>query len=62
MWGQELMNEESVFEVFTCYITSQPNSSGHKVDEMDSDSASTMADPNASKLLPMSLVINVISI
>uniref|UniRef100_A0A671X1A9 Methylenetetrahydrofolate reductase (NADPH) n=1 Tax=Sparus aurata TaxID=8175 RepID=A0A671X1A9_SPAAU len=31
MWGQELMNEESVFEVFTCYITSQPNSSGHKV-------------------------------
>lgn len=62
MWGQELMNEESVFEVFTCYITSQPNSSGHKVDEMDSDSASTRADPNASKLLPMSLVINVISI
>lgn len=36
MWGQELMNEESVFEVFTCYITGQPNSSGHKVDEMDS--------------------------
>lgn len=62
MWGQELMNEESVFEVFTCYITSQPNSSGHKVDEMDSDIVSTRADPNASKLLPVSLVINVISI
>lgn len=34
MWGEELMNEESVFEVFTCYITAQTNRSGHKVDEM----------------------------
>uniref|UniRef100_A0AAQ6IGS5 Methylenetetrahydrofolate reductase (NADPH) n=1 Tax=Anabas testudineus TaxID=64144 RepID=A0AAQ6IGS5_ANATE len=31
MWGEELMNEESVYEVFTCYITGQPNRSGHKV-------------------------------
>lgn len=31
MWGEELMNEESVFEVFTSYITAQPNSKGHKV-------------------------------
>lgn len=31
MWGEELMNEESVFEVFTSYITTQPNSKGHKV-------------------------------
>ncbi|XP_076596827.1 methylenetetrahydrofolate reductase (NADPH) [Chaetodon auriga] len=31
MWGEELMNEESVYEVFTCYITGQPNCSGHKV-------------------------------
>uniref|UniRef100_A0A3P9DH30 methylenetetrahydrofolate reductase (NADPH) n=1 Tax=Maylandia zebra TaxID=106582 RepID=A0A3P9DH30_9CICH len=26
-----LQNEESVFEVFTCYITAQPNRCGHKV-------------------------------
>ncbi|KAM9855431.1 methylenetetrahydrofolate reductase (NADPH) [Aulostomus maculatus] len=31
MWGEELMSEESVYEVFTCYITAKPNSSGHKV-------------------------------
>lgn len=31
MWGEELMNEESVFEVFTCYITAQPNCNGYKV-------------------------------
>ncbi|XP_044068745.1 methylenetetrahydrofolate reductase [Siniperca chuatsi] len=31
MWGEELMNEESVYEVFTCYITAQPNLGGHKV-------------------------------
>uniref|UniRef100_A0A8P4K9G4 MTHFR SAM-binding regulatory domain-containing protein n=1 Tax=Dicentrarchus labrax TaxID=13489 RepID=A0A8P4K9G4_DICLA len=31
MWGEELINEESVYEVFTCYITAQPNSRGHKV-------------------------------
>lgn len=34
MWGEELMNEESVFEVFTSYITAQPNSKGHKVHEV----------------------------
>lgn len=34
MWGEELMNEESVFEVFTSYITTQPNSKGHKVRKM----------------------------
>lgn len=34
MWGEELMNEESVFEVFTSYITTQPNSKGHKVHKM----------------------------
>ncbi|KAF3859883.1 hypothetical protein F7725_000138 [Dissostichus mawsoni] len=31
MWGEELKNEESVYEVFTCYITAQENQSGHKV-------------------------------
>lgn len=31
MWGEELKNEESVFEVFTSYITAQHNSKGHKV-------------------------------
>uniref|UniRef100_A0A7N8WXK1 Methylenetetrahydrofolate reductase (NADPH) n=1 Tax=Mastacembelus armatus TaxID=205130 RepID=A0A7N8WXK1_9TELE len=31
MWGKELMNEDSVYEVFTCYITGQPNRNGHKV-------------------------------
>ncbi|KAJ8388066.1 hypothetical protein AAFF_G00146840 [Aldrovandia affinis] len=31
MWGEELMSEESVFEVFTSYITAQPNRGGHKV-------------------------------
>lgn len=31
MWGEELLNEESVYEVFTCYITAQPNRRGHKV-------------------------------
>uniref|UniRef100_W5MEH5 Methylenetetrahydrofolate reductase (NADPH) n=2 Tax=Lepisosteus oculatus TaxID=7918 RepID=W5MEH5_LEPOC len=31
MWGEELMNEESVFEVFTNYITAQPNCAGNKV-------------------------------
>lgn len=31
MWSTELMNEESVYEVFTCYITGQPNRNGHKV-------------------------------
>lgn len=34
MWGEELMNEQSVFEVFTSYITTQPNSKGHKVHKM----------------------------
>ncbi|KAL7827499.1 hypothetical protein SRHO_G00332170 [Serrasalmus rhombeus] len=31
MWGEELTREESVYEVFTNYITSQVNQSGHKV-------------------------------
>ncbi|KAA8591232.1 hypothetical protein FQN60_002175 [Etheostoma spectabile] len=31
MWGEELLSEESVYEVFTCYIAAQPNRSGHKV-------------------------------
>lgn len=31
MWGEELLSEESVFEVFTCYITAQSNRSGQKV-------------------------------
>ncbi|XP_071623343.1 methylenetetrahydrofolate reductase (NADPH) isoform X2 [Heliangelus exortis] len=31
MWGEELTSEESVFEVFTCYITGEPNKNGHKV-------------------------------
>lgn len=31
MWGEELLSEESVFEVFTCYITAQTNRSGQKV-------------------------------
>uniref|UniRef100_A0ABM5EKD0 methylenetetrahydrofolate reductase (NADPH) n=1 Tax=Pogona vitticeps TaxID=103695 RepID=A0ABM5EKD0_9SAUR len=31
MWGHELTNEESVFEVFRCYIAGEPNKDGHKV-------------------------------
>ncbi|KAG8568417.1 hypothetical protein GDO81_013991 [Engystomops pustulosus] len=31
MWGEELSSEESVFEVFTCYISGTPNPNGHKV-------------------------------
>ncbi|XP_041130627.1 methylenetetrahydrofolate reductase-like [Polyodon spathula] len=31
MWGEELMSEESVYEVFTCYIAGKPNHNGHKV-------------------------------
>ncbi|XP_038145474.1 methylenetetrahydrofolate reductase isoform X1 [Cyprinodon tularosa] len=31
MWGEELKNEQSVFEVFTCYITAQPNRIGQRV-------------------------------
>ncbi|KAM4563787.1 methylenetetrahydrofolate reductase (NADPH) [Odontesthes bonariensis] len=31
MWGEELLSEQSVYEVFTCYITAQTNPSGHKV-------------------------------
>ncbi|KFV79474.1 Methylenetetrahydrofolate reductase, partial [Struthio camelus australis] len=31
MWGEELTSEESVFEVFTCYITGEPNKNGHRV-------------------------------
>nr|XP_057906566.1 methylenetetrahydrofolate reductase isoform X1 [Doryrhamphus excisus] len=31
MWGEELKNEQSVYEVFTCYITAQTNINGHKV-------------------------------
>lgn len=33
MWGEELMNEDSVYQVFTCYITGKPNHKGHKVDK-----------------------------
>lgn len=33
MWGEELTCEESVFEVFTCYITGEPNRNGYKVSE-----------------------------
>lgn len=33
MWGEELTGEESVFDVFTCYITGEPNKNGHKVSE-----------------------------
>lgn len=33
MWGEELTGEESVFEVFTCYITGEPNKNGHKVSD-----------------------------
>lgn len=32
MWGEELTSEQSVYEVFTNYITAQPNQNGHKVD------------------------------
>ncbi|XP_039612004.1 methylenetetrahydrofolate reductase isoform X1 [Polypterus senegalus] len=31
MWGEELKNEQSVFEVFTNYISAKPNASGNKV-------------------------------
>ncbi|MEE6485237.1 hypothetical protein FKM82_014221 [Ascaphus truei] len=30
MWGEELSNEESVFEVFTSYISGEPSRDGHK--------------------------------
>lgn len=33
MWGEELTCEESVFEVFTCYITGEPNKNGYKVSD-----------------------------
>lgn len=33
MWGEELTGEESVFEVFTCYITGEPNKNGHRVSD-----------------------------
>uniref|UniRef100_A0A8C5QIR5 Methylenetetrahydrofolate reductase (NADPH) n=1 Tax=Leptobrachium leishanense TaxID=445787 RepID=A0A8C5QIR5_9ANUR len=31
MWREELSNEESVYEVFTSYISGEPNRKGHKV-------------------------------
>ncbi|XP_042562450.1 methylenetetrahydrofolate reductase [Clupea harengus] len=31
MWGEELTSEDSVFEIFTNYIMSEPNRNGHKV-------------------------------
>lgn len=34
MWGEELMSEESVYEVFTCYITGRPNRNHHKVEKV----------------------------
>ena len=37
MWGEELTSEDSVYKVFTSYITGQANHGGHKVrtDAMD---------------------------
>lgn len=32
MWGEELMSEASVYEVFTNYITGETNRNGHKVE------------------------------
>lgn len=31
MWGEELASEESVFEVFACYLSGEPNQNGCKV-------------------------------
>ncbi|XP_056651747.1 methylenetetrahydrofolate reductase (NADPH) isoform X4 [Monodelphis domestica] len=31
MWGEELTSEESVFEVFTYYLSGEPNQNGYKV-------------------------------
>ena len=31
MWGEELKSEEDVWNVFTCYLTGEPNASGNKV-------------------------------
>lgn len=31
MWGEELSSEESVYEVFTSYISGNPNKNAHKV-------------------------------
>uniref|UniRef100_A0A673TXI6 Methylenetetrahydrofolate reductase n=2 Tax=Suricata suricatta TaxID=37032 RepID=A0A673TXI6_SURSU len=31
MWGEELTSEESVFEVFACYLSGEPNQNGYKV-------------------------------
>ncbi|XP_058575042.1 methylenetetrahydrofolate reductase (NADPH) isoform X4 [Neofelis nebulosa] len=30
MWGEELTGEESVFEVFACYLSGEPNQNGYK--------------------------------
>lgn len=37
MWGEELSSEESVFEVFTCYITGNPNRNGDRVSLRECD-------------------------
>jgi len=42
MWGEELTSEESVYEVFTNYITGQTNSKGHKVEWYSQDQYTTM--------------------
>lgn len=34
MWGEELLSEESVFEVFTFYLTAESNRYGQKVENI----------------------------
>lgn len=45
MWGEELMNEESVYEVFTDYIIGQTNRNGHKVESYSQNQYQTSATP-----------------
>lgn len=51
MWGEELTGEESVFEVFTCYITGEPNKNGHKVSDGSGGDGQCATDNSAYFLL-----------
>lgn len=59
MWGHELKNEESVYEVFTCYITAQSNFSGHKVDQ--EEPGTPVSALNCQKLSILILTILILS-
>lgn len=46
MWGEELTSEESVFEVFACYLSGEPNQSGYKVRATGAGSPVTSPAPS----------------